>query len=88
MFSSHVTFSKQKILIIQIKCKLIQMLFFSADICLNIFFFLPRIRAAISLLFWEGMSLTVSRAVRPFRSVMFTSIPNKQTKLAQILKVT
>ena len=32
-------------------------------------------RAAISLLFWEGMSLTVSSAVRPFWSTMFTSIP-------------
>lgn len=35
----------------------------------------PKMRAAISLLFCEGISLTTSSAVRPFWSTMFTSIP-------------
>ena len=35
------------------------------------------IRAAIPRLFCEGMSLTMSSAVRPFLSTMFTSIPGK-----------
>lgn len=35
----------------------------------------PRMRAAICLLFLEGMSFTVSSAVRPFWSTMFTSTP-------------
>lgn len=55
----------------------------------------PRMRAAISLLFWEGMSLTVSNALRPFWSTMFTSIPSGWqttvkcgflTKAARVLK--
>lgn len=36
---------------------------------------LPSIRAAMCWLFWEGSSLTISRAVRPLLSFMFTSIP-------------
>lgn len=35
----------------------------------------PRMRAAICLLFLEGMSFTVSSADRPFWSTMFTSTP-------------
>lgn len=35
----------------------------------------PRMSAAICLLFLEGMSFTVSSAVRPFWSRMFTSTP-------------
>lgn len=48
--------------------------------CLLYIWTIPRMRAAISLLFWEGMSLTVSSAVRPFWSKIFTSIPVKTIK--------
>lgn len=74
-FSSHVTCNRQTGDCNTVgKCEIRR-----TSHCIFFFFFwsLPRMRAAISLLFWDGMSLTVSSAVRPFWSKMFTSIPGE-----------
>lgn len=51
---------------------------------------LPSMRAAMCWLFWEGSSLTISRAVRPLLSFMFTSIPmvvgKEQAEIKNIFK--
>lgn len=43
----------------------------------------PKMRAAISLLFCDGISLTTSSAVSPFWSTMFTSIPEERQTVSE-----
>lgn len=47
----------------------------------------PCMRAAICRLFWEGMSLTVSSAVRFLLSTIFTSIPEEHSHRSSWLQI-
>lgn len=79
-FSSHVTYNVKTGNCIMITKK--QKHLHSSLLSLH---WSPRMRAAISRLFWEGMSLTVSSAAKPFLSRMFTSIPSEEQQACVLI---